>query len=103
MAETVDPLARLKQFCFPGGEERARRVRAIRSVQRGEFRSAPKARWMPFTAEETVDATRSSFRWEARFAAGSLRVTDAYEEGRGRPANETRRRGAGEDNRGARD
>jgi hypothetical protein len=84
VAETGELLARLKRFCFPGGEEQGHGVRAMRNVQRGEFRSAPNARWIPFSAEETVDATRSSFCWEARFAGGSLKVTDAYGEGHGR-------------------
>ena len=77
-------LARLRAFCFPDGEEAARLVRAVHTTQRGEMRAAPNARWMPFTAEETIEAGRSSFRWEARYAGGSLAVTDAYEEGHGR-------------------
>ena len=89
MAGTVapDPLARLRAFCFPGGEEAARRVRAVRTTQRGEFRAAPEARWVPFTAEEVIESTRSSFRWDARIAGGRLGstvVTDAYEDGHGR-------------------
>jgi len=80
-------LARLRTFCFPGGDEAARRVRAIRTTQRGEIRMSAAARWMPFTAEETIEATRSAFRWDARFRGGrlgSFAVTDAYEEGHGR-------------------
>ncbi len=37
---------------------------------------------MPFTAEERIEAYRSSFRWEGRFR-GVLTVTDAYENGHG--------------------
>jgi hypothetical protein len=74
----------MKAFCFPAGEDAARSVRGIRTVQRGELRNSPAARWMPFMAEETVSATASSFRWEARFAGGSLKVTDAFENGSGR-------------------
>jgi len=84
-AETL--LARLRTFCLPGGEDAARRVRAVRTTEIGEMRMSPAARWIPFTAEETIDATRSSFRWEARLDPGKLGspvVTDAYEEGHGR-------------------
>jgi hypothetical protein len=80
-------LARLRSFCFPGGEEAARRIRAIRTTQRGEIRMSPEARWIPFTAAEFIDATRSSFRWEARLDPGKIgspTVIDAYEEGHGR-------------------
>lgn len=85
--ETQILLASLKDFCFPGGEDAARRVRAVKTRQKGEMRSAPGARWIPFTADERIDATRSSFCWEARYDGskfGSLMVTDAYEEGHGR-------------------
>jgi hypothetical protein len=81
-----DLLRRLRAFCFPGGEDMARGVAAIRITERGEFRSAPNARWIPFTAEQEIDATRSRFRWDARFGGGRIalfRVTDAYENGRG--------------------
>jgi hypothetical protein len=83
--ETRDGLpARLRAFHFPGGEEAARLVRAVKTTQRGEMRTTPEARWMPFTAEEEIDATRSRFRWDARFQGGALGVTDAYEDGHGR-------------------
>jgi hypothetical protein len=85
-SETRALLDRLSAFCLPGGEEAARTVRAVRSTQRGEIRSSPEARWMPFTAEEEIDAARSRFRWDARFARGKLgwiAVTDAYAEGHG--------------------
>ena len=74
-------IERLRSYCFPGGEERARLVRAVRTTQRGEIRGGSGARWLSFTAEEEIDATRSRFRWFAR--AGKVTVTDAYEEGRG--------------------
>lgn len=80
-------LARLRAFYFPGGEDAVRPVRGIRAVQRGEFRPSPDARWVPFTAEEFVDATRSGFCWEAHMRSGllgSVAVTDAYENGQGR-------------------
>jgi hypothetical protein len=82
-------LARVRAFCFPGGEPAARPVRGVREKQRGEMRSGPGARWIPFTAEEVIEATRSSFRWEARYSSGlnsAFTVTDAYEEGHGRLA-----------------
>jgi uncharacterized protein DUF6920 len=80
-------LARLRAFCFPGGEDAARLVRAVRTRQQGEFRMSPGARWTPFTAEEVIDAGRSAFCWDARFTGGRLgwfSVTDAYEEAHGR-------------------
>jgi hypothetical protein len=45
------------------------------------------ARWTPFTAEESVAAKCSAFRWQARVGSGvldSVHVTDAFEEGHGR-------------------
>jgi len=80
-------LARLRAFCFPGGEDPARLVSAIRAKERGELRGSPTARWIPFTAEEVIETERSSFRWEAHYRGGSMgliAVTDAYEEGHGR-------------------
>lgn len=85
--QTRTLLARLRAFCFPAGEDSGRRVLAIRTTERGEMRASPSARWVPFTAEQVIDARRSSFRWEARYRGGSMRfvaVTDAYEEGHGR-------------------
>ena len=87
MGECSQLIARLHSFCFPGGEEAARSVRAVRTTQRGEMRMSPKARWIPFTSEELTHTTSSSFRWEARIDPGkltTLKVTDAYEEGHGR-------------------
>jgi hypothetical protein len=81
------PLDRFRAFCFPGGEAAAALVQSVRIQQRGEIRSAPAARWMAFTADETIDATRSAFRWVARFGGGKrgwFSVTDAYEDGHGR-------------------
>ncbi len=75
-------LALLRDFLLPGGERTARQVRGVRTRERGEIRLAPEARWMPFTAEERIEAYRSSFRWEGRFR-GVLMVTDAYEGGHG--------------------
>jgi hypothetical protein len=80
-------LARLRAYHLPGGEEAARSVRGIRTLQRGEIRSSPDARWGALTAEESVDAARSGFCWTARMGSGllgSVEVTDAYENGQGR-------------------
>jgi hypothetical protein len=79
-------LAQLKAFCLPGGEVSARGVECVRMTQSGEIRSAPNAPWVPFSAEEVTFATRSSFRWEARFKGGStgwFSVSDSYENGHG--------------------
>lgn len=83
----TSPLADLFSFCLPGGEEAARLIRAVRTTQKGEMRMSPEARWIPFTADEFIDATRSSFRWEARLDPGKIgspTVIDCYEEGHGR-------------------
>ena len=85
--DTEPALGRLRAFLLPGGEAAARGVRAMTASERGEIRSAPRARAIPFTAQESIDATQSAFRWDARMAGGKLglfRVTDAYEEQRGR-------------------
>jgi hypothetical protein len=78
---------RFQHFCFPQGEDAARRIRAIRMTEAGEIRAAPDARWIAFTARQTIDATQSSFCWEARLVTGKVLpvdVTDAYEQGHGR-------------------
>jgi hypothetical protein len=86
LAQPTSLVARIKAFSFPHGELAARRVRAIKTSQCGQIRSAPAARWVSFTAEEYVDATCSGFRWDARIGSGltSVRVIDAYENGHGR-------------------
>jgi len=85
-AETRGLLARLRAFCFPGGEGRARLVSSIRTTERGEMRASPGAPWLAFSAEQVIEAHRSSFRWEARYQGGRMgwiTVTDAYEKGHG--------------------
>jgi hypothetical protein len=85
--ETQALLASLKAFCFPGGEDAARLVGGAKITQQGEMCLEPGARWMPFSAEQRIDATQSSFCWKARFGGSRLSlfgVTDAYELGRGR-------------------
>jgi hypothetical protein len=91
VARALDPaaealLARWRAWAFPGGEEAARTIRAVEWREAGEIRSSLKARWMPFTATQRSDATRSAFRWDAVIGTGALTrtaVTDAFEEGRG--------------------
>jgi len=85
-AETQALFARLCAFCFPGGEEAARRVRSVNLREHGGMCMSPGARWIPFTAEEVIDCTQSSFRWTARLDSGKITsptVTDAYEAGHG--------------------
>jgi len=80
-------VARLQKFCFPHGEDAAAGVLAIKTRETGQIRMSNEARWIPFTAEQVVVATQSSFRWEARLDPGKFAaptVTDAYEEGHGR-------------------
>lgn len=81
-------LTRLRAFCLPGGEDAARFIRAVRTTEKGQIHMSPEARWIPFTAKRVTDSTRSSFRWEARLDPGKITsptVTDAYEDGHGRP------------------
>jgi hypothetical protein len=76
----------LRRFGMPRGEQNLRHVRGVKLTQRGEMRSSPDAAWMPFSAEEVLEAGRSEFRWRARFGAGRVRwieVTDGYEQRRG--------------------
>lgn len=84
--QTESLLARFRQFCFPDGEGAARAMTGVRVTEQGEMRMSPEARWIPFTAEQTIEARRSSFRWEARLSSGRLTpvtVSDAYENGHG--------------------
>lgn len=82
-----DLLMRLRAFFFPGGEESGRRIKGIKTTELGEMRASPQAHWISFTAEQTIEATRTSFRWDARLSTGKIVpvvVTDAYERGHGR-------------------
>lgn len=54
--------------------------------QRGEMR-LESGKWVPFTAEQTFEATRCAFVWHARARVAPLVtvvVEDAYEDGHGR-------------------
>jgi len=76
----------VRAYCFPAGEDAARRIRAVRIAERGEMQTAPQARPIGFTAEMEIDARASRFRWAAQFRGGLrlFSVVDAYENGRGR-------------------
>jgi hypothetical protein len=75
----------VRSFCFPGGEEAARRVKSVRITERGEMQTAPNARPVAFTAHQEIDARSSRFRWEAKFQGGLglFTVVDAYEDNHG--------------------
>jgi len=54
--------------------------------QTGEMRSAPEARWRPFTAEQVISIHRPGFAWLARMQAMPLlsaHVLDCYVDGEG--------------------
>jgi len=59
-------LARRRSFLLAGGEEMACLARCVRLKEQVELCSAPDARWIPFTAEERIDARWSGLVWEAR-------------------------------------
>jgi len=71
----------IRDFCFPAGIDVARSFHGLKIRERGEMRATPEARWLPFTAEQTIDARRNRFRWEAR--VGDSIFFDAYQDGRG--------------------
>lgn len=55
--------------------------------QTGTIRLGADRPWMPFTAEQTVDAAKVGFVWHARFRMAPLVtgvVEDAFEDGKGR-------------------
>lgn len=79
--ETATLLARLRGFLLPDGDAAARGLQSVRVIEKGEFRTTEKARWMSFTAEQTIQARFSGFRWEAR--TSGVVITDAYEDGHG--------------------
>jgi hypothetical protein len=87
--ETESLLVLLRSFCFPEGEHSARLVRAVATSESGALRMSPGARALPFSAEQRIDCTCSSFVWEAHLNPGKLNsatVVDAYEESHGRIA-----------------
>ncbi len=55
--------------------------------QRGEIRLAPDKPWLPFSAEQTLEARKTGFVWHARVKMAPLVtgvVEDAFEDGHGR-------------------
>ncbi|MEW5735007.1 MAG: DUF6544 family protein [Thermodesulfobacteriota bacterium] len=58
-------------------------IRRARIVQRGEFRTEAKKRWMGFRAEQHVTADPFGFVWLAAIG-GLIRVSDSFIQGRGR-------------------
>jgi Family of unknown function (DUF6544) len=91
VARALDPvaeslLAAWTAWALPGGEEAARRIRAVEWNEDGELRSSPRARWIPFTARHRIESSRTTFRWDAVLATGALlrtAVTDACEDRHG--------------------
>ena len=79
-------LARWRAWAFPGGEEPARGVAAVEWEEEGELRSSPRARWIPFRARHRLEASRTTFRWDALLGTRALTrtaVTDACDDGHG--------------------
>jgi hypothetical protein len=84
---TESLLERFREFCFPGGRQGAARVHAVRIAEKGEMRTSPQARWIPFTAEETISAIESDFCWSAHLNIAKVlpvTVVDAYQQHHGR-------------------
>jgi hypothetical protein len=79
--ETATLLARLRTFLLPEGDAVARGLKSVRIFEKGEMRASAEARWMSFTAEQTIETQSSGFRWDAR--TSGIVITDAYENGHG--------------------
>ncbi|MFH1724002.1 MAG: DUF6544 family protein [Elusimicrobiota bacterium] len=83
----LPPLAkRVWSFAVPEGLQIPHRTR-VRLTQAGEIRLKPEDPWKRLTASQTISPDRTEFRWRAwvSMAPGfPTRVTDAFEEGRGR-------------------
>jgi Family of unknown function (DUF6920) len=59
----------------------------MQTTESSTLRMSPSARFIPFTADQRIAATRTSFTWQARLDPGkltSVTVTDAYDESHGR-------------------
>ncbi len=77
-------LERVRRFAMPAGPVECRGT-WLRQV--GEMRFAPDRPWFPFEAEQWFEGDGLDFRWEARARMAPhlrARVTDAFENGRGR-------------------
>ncbi len=62
-------------------------VRGVCLEQKGEMRLGDDKPWLPFTAEQWMDAATTAFCWHARVRMAPLVtavVEDAFEDGRGR-------------------
>ena len=76
-------LERVRRFALP---DNASGGRGTWLLQRGEMRLDPDRPWHPFRAEQRIDAKQLGFHWKARVRVAPLvwiRVTDAFEQGRG--------------------
>jgi hypothetical protein len=76
----------LRAFLIPQGEASASAIRGVKITEEGEMHSSPGSKSIPFTAEQTISAVQSEFRWDARLQTGPIKtlfVTDAYEKGNG--------------------
>ena len=77
------PVARYFTFALTPGQPL---VRHARIQWEGEFRSAPNARWSPFTAAQHVTVQPPGFVWDATIRVApllSIRVCDGYVNGEG--------------------
>ena len=66
------------------GAQPARKAVWLRQI--GEMRTAPEARWRPFTAEQVISIHRPGFAWLARMQAMprlSAHILDCYVDGEG--------------------
>ncbi len=76
-------MERVQSYALPNGPQNAH---GMWLRQRGEIRVAADRPWMPFTAEQWIDAADLGFRWVAKARMARLipaRVTDAFTDGRG--------------------
>jgi hypothetical protein len=95
---TESLLARLREYCLPDGEDAAHQIRAVKIIEKGEMRSSPQVRWMPFTAEETIrcysqlDCTPERRETSPRHCYGRLPARSWPDVGQGRPSHNPGRR-----------
>lgn len=81
--EVRELLDRVRAYALPAPHPGAR---GVRLRQRGAIKMDAKRGWLPFRAEQTIDALGLGFRWTARAALGHVlpvRALDAFEGGRG--------------------
>ena len=78
-----DLLERVRRFATPDGPVA---YRGFQLRQAGEIRMAPDKPWLPFEAEQWLDAAGLDFRWTARARMARVlpvTVVDAFERGHG--------------------